>query len=53
MRLRHIKTEAPNTRISFGFIYIYIMQTNIKVHQNDLPKEICIFIGFILAINGG
>jgi len=21
--------------------------------ENDLPKEICIFIGFILAINGG
>ena len=24
-----------------------------SLFENDLPKEICIFIGFILAINGG
>ena len=48
------KCEENVQRIEHWFLTVRNKcLSRFEIVQNDLPKEICIFIGFILAINGG
>ncbi len=59
--LAFIQSKISFFILNAAFLSIWFLELGVisgkhffsSLFENDLPKEICIFIGFILAINGG
>ena len=59
--LAFIQSKISFFILNAAFLSIWFLELGVisgkhffsSLLENDLPKEICIFIGFILAINGG
>ena len=59
--LAFIQSKISFFILNAAFLSIWFLELGVisgkhffsSLFGNDLPKEICIFIGFILAINGG
>ena len=59
--LAFIQSKISFFILNAAFLSIWFLEIGVisgkhffsSLFENDLPKEICIFIGFILAINGG
>ena len=59
--LAFIQSKISFFILNAAFLSIWFLELGVisgkhffsSLFKNDLPKEICIFIGFILAINGG
>ena len=59
--LAFIQSKLSFFILNAAFLSIWFLELGVisgkhffsSLFENDLPKEICIFIGFILAINGG